>query len=512
MNTPSRWLRHVRLQTLLWVLVVLVVNHLASAVSVRVDATGDQRFTLSQAARDAVVQLDKPLLATVWFTSDLDPPYHEHAAALADTLDALAEASNGKLEVTWTDPTGVKDQVELAGRFGVRPVTYAYRAWDRQEARSVFMGISLVYGDRQEAVPALTSIPRMEYDVVRAVRRLTTPADKSRTVAILQGHGEPDLAQYAASHPVGVLRARLAERWALVAVNGEEAIPEDVAALLVLAPQSPIPPLALYNIDQFLMRGGGLGFFLSGVQPDYAAGTTREVRHGLAGLTGAWGVGMGRGVVLDRAHNERLALPAAGGGVVQVNSPLAPTTTVIDGSFAPVRELRRVALPFSVALSVADPLPPDVVAEVWVSTDNDAVARPGPVPLSAERLAEPAPNEVSGPFPAVVALTGAFPSFFAAGAPPGATGEHKSRSAPARWVVASSGDVAANVPDLVLNTTEWLLEDPSLAGIRSRTASAGLLTAPSANVAKLWKVAIVGLPMLFLAALAGVMSRRGRRT
>lgn len=511
MTAPSIWLRHVRLQTLLWLVVAVLVNHIASAWFLRVDATSDQRFTLSQAARDAVAQLDKPLLVTVWFTADLDPPYHEHAAALRDTLGALADAAAGELDVRWTDPTGDKDAAEQAARFGVRPVTYAYRAWDRQEARNVFMGVSLVYGDRQLAIPALTSVPRMEYDVVRAIRRLTTPADENRRVAILQGHGEPDLAQYGANHPIGLLKARLGERWDLLTIDASEPVEEDVAAVVVLAPQNPIPPLALYHLDQFLMRGGGLGLFLTGIQPDYASGLTRDVRHGLGGLVGAWGVGIERGAVIDRDSNERIALPQPGGGVVQLNSPLAPVTAAIDDAFAPVRSLRRLTLPFAVPLVVADPLPPDVVAEVWVRTGDASKARPVPAPLLPEALATPVDGERDGPFPAVVALAGRFPSFFATGAPPGATGDHLTRSEPARLVVLASGDAAANAPDLVVNTVEWLTEDPSLAQIRARSASAGTLVPPPADRAVAWKVGIVGVPFALLGLLAAAMSRRGRR-
>ena len=54
-----------------------------------------------------------------------------------------------------------------APQFGVGPVTYTRKDWDRQEARQVFMGVSLVYGDRQVAVEALPSIERFEYELVR---------------------------------------------------------------------------------------------------------------------------------------------------------------------------------------------------------------------------------------------------------------------------------------------------------------------------------------------------------
>jgi hypothetical protein len=506
---PALWLRHVRLQTLLWLLIAVLLNHIASAWSIRVDATGDQRFTLSQAARDAVAALDKPLLAHVFFTSDLDPPYHEHAAALRDTLTALAAASGGHMEVRWTDPSGDPEAVEQAGRFGVRPITYALRSWDRQEARNVFMGCTLVYGDRQVPIPALTSVPRMEYDVVRAIRRITTPADETRRVGVLQGHGEPDWAQYGPNHPVGLLRARLSERWTLTSLTGTEPIEEDVAAVVVLAPQSPIPPVALYHLDQFLMRGGGLAVFLTGVQPDYASGVTRDVRHGLGGLLGAWGLAIQRGVLVDRASNERVALPAAG-GVMQVNSPLAPVTTDIDDAFAPVRSLRRLTLPFAVPMTVADPLPPDIVADVWVATGPDTRARSVPAPLLPEALAKPADDERAGPFAAVVGLSGRFPTFFSGGPPPGGKGEHQARSQPARLVVAASGDAAPNAPDLVVNAVEWLTEDPSLAQIRARSSSAGLLKAPPASEALAWKLGIVGLPLTVLGLMGWFMSRRGR--
>ncbi|MFT4627561.1 MAG: ABC-2 type transport system permease protein, partial [Myxococcota bacterium] len=358
--SPRTLLVHTWAQTVLWIAIAITLNHTSAAWFGRVDLTSDQRFSLSAVARATVGDLDRPLIATVWFTEDLDPPYHNHRDALADKLAELQARSRGSLEVRWRDPTGDEAAIAEARAAGIQPITYTFKRWDRQEARQVWMGVSLVSGDRQEVADGLVSTARMEYDLVRAIRAVTTPPEDRPVVAWLLGDGEPDLSAYPATDPLGALREQLRKTYSLRTIApGPEGIPEEVDALLVVGPQHAVPPQVQLHLDQFLVRGGGIAWFLSGHQPDFETGSVREVRHGLHPLLGHHGVQVGRDLLLDRDTNERMAVPVAFRGqrvVAQVNHPLALVTTAIDRTFAPVRDVRRVVAPFVGSVSPSDSL------------------------------------------------------------------------------------------------------------------------------------------------------------
>ena len=110
------------------------------------------------------------------------------------------------MEVSFSDPTGDKEAIAEARRFGIRPVTYTYQNWDREEARQVFMGVSFVYGERQATVDTLPSIAHMEAELVGAIRAVRTPPEDRKQLGILQGNGEPAIGSFPESNPLGKLR------------------------------------------------------------------------------------------------------------------------------------------------------------------------------------------------------------------------------------------------------------------------------------------------------------------
>ena len=100
------------------------------------------------------------------------------------------------------------------------------------------MGVALVYGDRQEVLPAVTVTDTLEYEPARAVKRLVSE-EGPRTVGWTLGNGEPNLLTGAG--PLERIRNSLTEEYNLQGVdpNLAEGIPEDVDALFVVGPQRP---------------------------------------------------------------------------------------------------------------------------------------------------------------------------------------------------------------------------------------------------------------------------------
>jgi ABC-type uncharacterized transport system involved in gliding motility auxiliary subunit len=492
---------HLWAQVGLWIGIAIVVNHASSTWFGRIDLTADQRFSLSPVARATVASLEKPLLATVWFTEDLDPPYHNHRNALADKLAELEARSGGRLSVRWRDPTSDEEAIAEATAAGIQPITYTSRRWDRQVARQVWMGVSLVSGDRQDVADGLVSTAHMEYDLVRAIRAVTTPSEDRPVVGWLQGNGEPDLMSFPAADPLGVLREQLASTYVLRPVApGADGLPEDLDALLVVGPQREVPDAVQLHLDQFLVDGGAIAWFLAQHQPDYERGVTREVRHGLHALLGHHGATVGRDVLLDRATNERMVAPVSFQGrrvLAQVNHPLALVTSAMDRTYGPVRDLRRAVIPFASPVEPSDSIAGDLESEVWVRTGATATRAPAPVSLDPTVLSETLTGEQVESTPVVVGFSGRFSSFWADRPLPEAVAglEINVEGQPTRMVVGGSADMVANNPALVLNALDWLLADAALIDIRTRGGGTPPLDAPSPETTLWLKAFIVGAPM-----------------
>jgi hypothetical protein len=500
----------------LWAVLALLWVHLAYTCAGagwgRLDLTSDGRFSLSDGAREVARQLEQPVAVRLYVTERLDPPYHHHRVALLDLLSELDAASGGQISVSVSDPGADEAVAQEALERGVSPVSYAFRSRDRSEQRRVWLGAAVMSGGRSVALPVLPSVEHFELEVVRAIRAVSLPEDERIVLGWWLGHGEPDPFTAPESSPLRTLRQRLSSRATLRPLDDpEQPIAEDVDVLVIAAPSSEVSPRALFQLDQFVRGGGKVLLFASSFRPDLERMVPVPVEHGLHAWLGNLHVRLGRDLLLDRVHAEVLPLPSRGGRIAQVRHPLAPVTTALDRAEPTVRALPRLVLPFASSLSVVEPLPDGLQIEVWAETEPEAGALKGLVTLDpsvipAARLS----SEVPGPHAVVVAVTGVAPSLFEGRMLPSGIDASQSIATPrpARLVVVSSADAIANDLDLVENAIDWLVEDPSLVGIRARRLADPELPRPARGVANAARAVLVGLPLLML-ALGLLLSRRG---
>jgi ABC-2 type transport system permease protein len=500
-------LGRLRLHTVLTLAIGLLLLDVARLWGGRVDLTQDHRHTLAPELLALADRVDDSVVAHVAFPPDLPAPYDRHRAAALAVLDALRHRAPEHWRIVPFDPSADAAAAERARALGLAPVTYAHRAWDRTEARTVTMGVAFARGSRTVATPPLVRLERMEIDLASSLHdALQDEADRPKLGWVV-GHGEPDLRAFGDDNPLGRLRVSLSRIGELSHVDpAQDALSRGLDVLVVVGPQEPMGDLARFRIDQFLMEGGAVAWFLTEAQPDFQAGRPRVVRHGLHEQLGAYGARPRSALVLDRQHNEATVVPVTRPGgervLARMNYPLVPTSTAFDRLFSPVRELEMAVLPFSSPIEITGV--GAARAEVWLRTMASAATITGLHTLEPRALKGPLPDEVVGPVPAIVALQGVFRSPFAT--PVAGSGlaqdELRTESAATRMVVAGSSDMVANNPTLVANAIDWLLEDESLIGIRDR-AGRPALEVPAEEDAPILVALMVGGPWMFLLGLFG---------
>ena len=75
--------------------------------------------------------------------------------------------------------------------FGIEPIQYRYQNADRTDEKG-FMGVTFVYGEKQEVLPSITSLSSLEYDIARVITKLLS-RDSKPILAFSTGHSEPDI-------------------------------------------------------------------------------------------------------------------------------------------------------------------------------------------------------------------------------------------------------------------------------------------------------------------------------
>lgn len=506
-------------QLILVIGIVITANMWSAGTFARLDLTADRVYSLDLATRALLYRLDKPLLAKVYFTKGLQAPYNNHEQILLDKLEDFRAYSKGLMDIEVADPTGLKELTEEAQRFGIEPIQYRYRSSQVTELKKVYMGVALVYGDRQEVLPAVTVTETLEYELARAVKRLVSE-EGPRTVGWTLGNGEPNL--LTGGGPLERIRNSLTEEYNLQGVDpsGEEGIPEDVDALFVVGPQKPFSPRAQYEIDQFLMRGGALAMFLSNTKPDMRTMRPQSVVHNLEAMLGKYGVQVNRDVVVDRARNGQMNFPVRQGRYMvrmPVNYPLIPRVNITAPDHPTVRGIETMLFPFASSIDLAEPLPGDLDATVLAKSTEASGRIRGIRTIDPQAYKIVAPGEERGEWPVLVALSGTFESAWANRAVPaqldGTPDDGAGRireSAPTRLIAAGSADFVANNVAFVLNLVDWMVQDETLVSIRAKQVRVPQLDPIEPGQARLAKAAnlLTGPLLLLVFGLVRWASRR----
>ena len=492
-----------RLQMFLTVIILILANMWVSQHFFRVDLTRDRLHTIDEASKHIVAKLERPLTVRVFFTEGLEAPYHNHRQAVADKLDEMRAYSGGKMQVSFVDPGTDRALVEEAQKYGLNPLQYTVRNEDRAELRTVWMGAVVLYADKTEVLPAVTNLATLEYDLAAAVHRLQQKDEDKPVIAYSIGHGEPDL-----SKPDGPMRALvegIGRKAYLVPVElgGPGALAEQVDALLIIGPQSALPERALYQVDQFVMRGGATALFLTHTRPNMRSLTTEKVASGLEPLVGHYGVQVNQDVVFDRVENGAMRFPVRVGnktGSKEVNFPLILRATGLSGESPLTAGLDNLLFPFASSLQVASELDDGVRVEVVAKSSLASGSLPFVKTLDPGQFDKVLPGEERGPFNLMVVVHGAFRSFYETRPAPAASPDVPDEQdgleadsalavegAPTRMLVAGSADLVANNSTFMLNLCDWLVRDEALIGIRSKTATVATLGPVSAGERAGWR-------------------------
>jgi len=78
--------KKVRMSILLVLGIILLVNLIASRFFFRLDYTADQRYTLSNATKDILNQLNEPVTISAYFSEDLPPNVEQVRQDFRDML------------------------------------------------------------------------------------------------------------------------------------------------------------------------------------------------------------------------------------------------------------------------------------------------------------------------------------------------------------------------------------------------------------------------------------------
>jgi len=456
---------------------LVLVNYLASALPVRLDATAESIYSLSPGTKKMLGKLEEPVTLELYFSKDangLPIAYKNYAARVSEMLRQYVRASHGKLTLSVINPRPDTPEEEKATAAGLSPQV------SRQGGDQFFFGLVVIQADQQKTIPAFTPQREqfLEYDLSKLIYSVQQ-FDKRKlgllTSLPLQGNGanaQMMMMMGQRPQPAQFVISEWEQTFQIVTVEpSAKELPAGLDALAVVHPENVSPELQ-FAIDQFLLggkpvflavdpasehfkeQGGQRAMMMNGPQPN--------VSSNLPVLLDAYGVTYDPQNVVGDLENAT-QVQTGGGGVARYPIWLSLTRPNFNAKSLPTAQLNSAM--FIEAGSIAPKAGSNLTFTPLIETSDQA----GTIPSAMLQFAQP--DDVakqikpSGKKTIAALITGKFKTAFPDGAPKEnkpATGPDKKDAKPPVPATAALKESTGTSTLFVIADTDWLLDDYSV--------------------------------------------------
>lgn len=269
------------LRAILLIGAIVATNLFAQYFIFRIDLTEDKRYTISEASKNILENLDDEVRIKVYLEGDnLPASYRMFRNAVAENLEEFRRYAGKNLKVRFIDPLSIKNKAQKDTLFkqfqqeGISPTPVAiYKEGERSE-KFIFPAAEISYKDMTMFVSLLksdvaaaavneevearllnNSIENIEYSFISAIKTITST--KTYRVGFIYGHKELE--------PMFVADAAqaLAQKYEVFPVDLPASPTLDgLDAIIVAKPTQKFSEEDKYKLDQFIMKGGKALFFI----------------------------------------------------------------------------------------------------------------------------------------------------------------------------------------------------------------------------------------------------------
>ncbi|MDX2190974.1 MAG: gliding motility-associated ABC transporter substrate-binding protein GldG [Bacteroidota bacterium] len=260
---------------LLFIVIIISANVIASQFFYQWDLTEEKRHTLSDQSKILLKQINKEVFIEVFLEGDLPPGFDRLQKSVKQILDEFRQYSGANIQYSFIDPNSGKNEAERSRYFmqlakrGLQPTNLHASENGKQSEKIIFPGAIITYKGKEVPVQLLTgnqgsspsemlnqSVEALEYQFVSAFKKVVASSDVR--IGFTEGHGE------LSNEEIDDIARSLKETYQVERIN-PSAISNlnDYYDILIFA-----KPTRFFNdddklkIDQFIIKGGKAIFFL----------------------------------------------------------------------------------------------------------------------------------------------------------------------------------------------------------------------------------------------------------
>lgn len=548
-------------KTLIYILAVIIgliiVNLVASKIYQRFDLTKDKRYTLSEASKSVISDLDSPLVIDVFLEGDFPSEFRLLQTEVKQIIEEFQLETN-QIFINYINP--IEDEstrqrnIEELSKSGLEPYINTDNSTGKVTQDIIFPWAFASYKDQTVKIPLLkrsiteglqtqinNSVQSLEYAFADGFSKLVT--SKSKKIAILKGNGQLD-DLYIADFLKTIKPYYNIAPFTLdsVATNAEGTLDKLNQFDLIVAAK---PSIAFSEeekliLDQYTMNGGKSLWLTESVimdkdslYNDAGAGISIMRDLNLSDFFFKYGFRVNPSLVKD-LFSSPIMLAIGEGSQTQMQpiqwqySPLAAS----NPQHPITKNLNLVKFDFA---SPIDTLKNGIKKTILLQSSAQSKLEGAPKSISLADVTK-SPDESTyngGPQNLAVLLEGEFTSVYDQRIVPVKLKNFKSKSKTTKMVIISDGDVIKNEvirnrpqelgfdqltgkafgnKEFLLNTVNFLLDDTGLINIRAKEINVAFLDSEKIKDTKAtWQLINIVLPLALLAVFGLVFNYLRKR-
>jgi ABC-2 type transport system permease protein len=262
------------------VIILVLINIVGSWLYFRVDLTEDKRYSISKASTQIIKELDSPIVVKVYLEGDnLPGGFQRLKRSINETLQEFKRVSAKNIDYQFIDPNNGSEAErkklmdELISK-GMQPTTVFDNKDGKKTQEIIFPYATIWYDNKEKTVLLLKgnlaedaqtklnqSAEVSEHTLISTIKKLS--AKNKKKVALL--------AEFTSLKPISFagLITSLQENYDLFIVESKSS-PNftGIDAIILPNPDKPVDDATKIKLDQYLMAGGKLLFFMDGLKVD----------------------------------------------------------------------------------------------------------------------------------------------------------------------------------------------------------------------------------------------------
>ncbi len=283
------------IQLIVALIVILLINYIASNAFFILDLTADKRYTLSDATEEILDSLDDIVYVEIYLDGEMPIGFQRMQKSIKELLDEFRVIAGNNIHYRYVNPSESENQSKRNAIYqdlydrGVIPTNVKDRDEEGGlEEKILFPGAIITYKERETPINLLVnnsgysaeanlnnSIQALEYEFIDAIRKIT--AKNRKRIAFIEGQGELD------EYQTGDITRELNEYYEIdrVTIKDYIHILDSYEAVIVAGPTEAYTEKSKFILDQYIMNGGKVLWFIESVMVSMDSLSTGNITFAL---------------------------------------------------------------------------------------------------------------------------------------------------------------------------------------------------------------------------------------